>query len=229
MCADLGNLRQAVSEMDAAGVSEYHMDIMDGEFVPNFALSWADFATVRKLTKKQMDCHLMVKNPSIHLPYAFKYGANLVYVHYESGDAANYLYEIKAHGIKAGLAINPDTKIKAIGTLFPLMDSILVMRVHPGFAGQVAIPEVENKIQELTNIPNRKFSIRLDGHVSQDVIKKWSGKGVEDFVLGTASQVFKKDGQINLIELKKIIKKSNGTSSKISNKYLRDGRFEQRS
>ena len=234
MCADLGNLRQAVSEMDAAGVSEYHMDIMDGEFVPNFALSWADFATVRKLTKKQMDCHLMVKNPSIHLPYAFKHGANLVYVHYESGDAANYLYEIKTHGIKAGLAINPDTKIKDIGTLFPLMDSILVMRVHPGFVGQVAIPEVENKIQELANIPNRKFSIRLDGHVSQDVIKKWSAQGVEGFVLGTASQVFKKDGNIDLIELRKIIKDSRGTPSKISDeqpksKSLRNSRSERES
>lgn len=232
MCADLGNLRQAVSEMDAAGINEYHMDIMDGEFVPNFALSWVDFATVKKLTKKALDCHLMVKNPAIHLPYAFKYGANLIYIHYEAGSAANYLYEIKSHGAKAGLAINPETRVEDIETLFPLLDSILVMRVHPGFAGQVAIPEVEDKIQELASIPNRKFSIRLDGHVSQDVIKKWSEQGVEGFVLGTASQVFKKDGKIDLIELRKIIKDLRGTPSKISDKHseskrLRNSRAER--
>ncbi len=176
--------------MDAAGVDEYHMDIMDGEFVPNFALSWLDFATIRKMTKTSMDAHLMVKNPSVHLPYAFKYGANVIYVHYESGNVENYLREIRANGRRAGLAINPETQIDAISGLLTRIDSLLVLRVHPGFAGQSAVPAVEDKIAKLVSMPNRQFTIKLDGHVGCDVVKKWSARGVEEFVCGTASGMF---------------------------------------
>lgn len=190
MCADFGNFRQEIAEMDAAGVNEYHMDIMDGEFVPNFALSWADFAAIRKMTKTPMDVHLMVKNPGIHLPYAFKYGADTIYVHYESGNAEKYLQEIRANGRKAGLAINPATTIDDIKGLLPMIDSLMVMRVNPGFAGQSAIPEVEDKIAALASISNRNFTIKLDGCVGTDVIQKWATAGVEEFVCGTACGMF---------------------------------------
>lgn len=192
MCADFGNFRSEIADMDAAGIDQYHMDIMDGEFVPNFALSWADFAAVRKMTSKPLDAHLMVKVPSIHLPYAFKNGADIIYVHYESGDSAKYLQEIKLNGRKAGLAINPGTRIEEVQNLFPLIDTLLVMRVNPGFAGQSAVPEVEKKLAFLADMPNRKFSIRLDGCVSPDVISKWSARGIEEFVCGTASEMFGK-------------------------------------
>lgn len=190
MCADFGKFADEVAAMDAAGVSEYHMDIMDGEFVPNFALSWADFAAIRKMTKTPMDAHLMVKNPSVHLPYAFKYGADKIYVHYESGNAEKYLREIRANGRLAGLAVNPATGIDEIHDLLPIIDSLMVMRVNPGFAGQTAIPAVEEKIEKLVAIPNRSFTIKLDGCVGIDVIKKWSDAGVEEFVCGTACGMF---------------------------------------
>lgn len=190
MCADFGSFRSEIAQMDAAGIDQYHMDIMDGEFVPNFALSWADFAAVRKMTEKPLDAHLMVKDPSIHLPYAFKYGADIIYVHFESGNAAKHLYEIRKNGRKVGLAINPETSIEKVQTLFPIIDSLLVMRVHPGFSGQIAIPEVEEKLDKLAKIKNRNFSIRLDGCVSPDVIDKWAKLGIEEFVCGTASEMF---------------------------------------
>ena len=190
MCADFGKFADEVAAMDAAGVSEYHMDIMDGEFVPNFALSWADFAAIRKMTKTPMDVHLMVKNPGIHLPYAYRYGADTIYVHYESGNAGKYLQEIRANGRKAGLAINPATTINDIKGLLPMTDALMIMRVNPGFAGQSAIPEVEDKIAALASMPNRNFTIKLDGCVGADVIKKWAAAGVEEFVCGTACGMF---------------------------------------
>ncbi len=190
MCADFGKFADEVAAMDAAGVSEYHMDIMDGEFVPNFALSWADFAAIRKMTKTPMDVHLMVKNPGIHLPYAYRYGADTIYVHYESGNAEKYLQEIRANGRKAGLAINPATTIDDIKGLLPMIDALMIMRVNPGFAGQSAIPEVEDKIATFVSMPNRNFTIKLDGCVGPDVITKWAAAGVEEFVCGTASGMF---------------------------------------
>jgi ribulose-phosphate 3-epimerase len=190
MCADFGNLREEVAELDAAGVDIFHMDIMDGEFVPNFALSWYDFAMVRSMTDRPLDVHLMVKNPAVYLPYAFKNKANIIYVHYESGNSSNYLYEIKDNGVEAGLAINPNTKLEDFHSLLPLVDKLLIMRVHPGFAGRPSVPEVEYKISQLVSLKNRKFRIALDGAVSPEAIAKWSAEGVEEFVLGTASGMF---------------------------------------
>jgi ribulose-phosphate 3-epimerase len=190
MCADFSNLAAEVTALEAAGIDVFHMDIMDGEFVSNFALSWLDFAAVRAMTQKPLDAHLMVKNPAVYLPYAFKHKANTIYVHYESGNAANYLYEIKDNGAQAGLAVNPDTDLEDFHSLLPLCDKLMVMRVHPGFAGSPAVPEVEYKIQQLMQINDRKFKIVLDGAVSPEAIAKWGAIGVEEFVLGAASGMF---------------------------------------
>ena len=190
MCADFGNLREEITALDAAGADVFHIDIMDGEFVPNFAVSWLDFNAIRKTTHKPIDVHLMVKNPAVYLPYAFKNKADIIYIHYESGNAANYLREIKDNGIEAGLAVNPGTTFDEFQALLPLVDRLLVMRVQPGFAGRPAMPEVEQKLYQLTQIEGRKFKISLDGAVSPEVIAKWSKEGVEEFVLGTASEMF---------------------------------------
>lgn len=191
MCADFGNLRAEVEALDQGGADMFHMDVMDGEFVPNFALSWQDVAAVRGMTDKPLDVHLMVKNPAIYLPYAFKNKANIVYVHYECGDAERYLCEIRNNGTKAGLAINPGTELSEVEELSPLIDFMLVMRVHPGFAGRPAVPEVEDKLQRLTRTKNN-FKIVIDGAVSSEAIMKWSAEGVDGFVLGT-SVLFRKD------------------------------------
>lgn len=187
MCADFGALREEINLLDEAGADIFHMDIMDGVFVPNFALSWHDFAIVRSLTDKPLDVHLMVNDPSIHLPYAYKSGADIIYIHYESRDSEWCLEDIKAHGRKAGLVINPGTRIEDCEHLFPKIDKLLVMRVNPGFAGQTAVPEVESKIYQLAQLRNRQFQIALDGNVTPEVVEKWSKAGVDEFILGTAS------------------------------------------
>lgn len=190
MCADFRKLGEEISALEAAGADVFHIDIMDGEFVPNFAISWNDFSAIRSMTNKPVDVHLMVKNPSIYLPYAFKNKADIIYIHYESGNAENYLHQIKDKGVEAGLAINPNTNLEDFYSLLPLVDRLLVMRVHPGFAGGAAVPEVEHKLSQLTQIKHRNFKISLDGAVSPEVIAKWSKEGVEEFVLGTASGLF---------------------------------------
>lgn len=190
MCADFGNLREEVTALDAAGADVFHIDIMDGEFVPNFAMSWQDFTAIRSMTNKPIDVHLMVKNPDTYLPYALKYKADIIYIHYEVGCVENYLEHIKNNGVEAGLACNPDTKLEYLQPLLPLVDRLLVMRVHPGFSGSSPVPAVEEKLQQLTQIKNRNFKIALDGSVSEDVISRWSSNGVDEFVLGTACGLF---------------------------------------
>lgn len=190
MCADFANLGKEVADLDAAGADIFHIDIMDGEFVPNFALSWCDFKCIRSITDKPLDVHLMVKNPDVYLPYAFDNKADIIYVHYEAGNAEKYLNRIKDKGIEAGLAVNPDTALEDFQTLLPLIDKLIVMRVHPGFAGHPPVPEVETKLHQLTQIKDRHFKIVLDGAVSAEVIEEWSAQGVEEFVLGTASHIF---------------------------------------
>jgi len=190
MCADLKILREEITELNASGADMFHIDIMDGEFVPNTALSLRDYIEINAVTDKPLDVHLMVKNPGLYLPYLFKYGARIIYIHYESGNVADYLHEIRGNGIEAGLAVNPDTGIDEFQPLLPLVDWLLVMRTQPGFSGRPPVPEVDDKLHRLAQINDRKFKIAIDGAVCPETIEKWIKLGVNKFILGTASGLF---------------------------------------
>lgn len=189
MCLDFDSRHAEVPLLDAIGIDSFHIDIMDGAFVPNFALTLDDLSQIRQMTRKPLDVHLMVSNPIPYLPHLLGARVSAIYIHYETGNAAKHLHAIKDCGIKTGLAINPGTDLSEFKNLLPVVDKLLVMRVHPGGAGRPAVPSVEMKLEELANMRNRNFKISLDGAVSAQVIAKWSLLGIEEFVLGTASKI----------------------------------------
>lgn len=190
MCSDTDNLFEEIIALDAAGADTFHLDIMDGIFVPNYALNWQDVATVRLATDKPIEMHLMVNDPALHLPYAFASKAETIYIHYESINARSYLHTIRNHGSLAGLAVNPETEVYEFAPLLPIVDRLLIMRVNPGFKGRPAEPGVDPKIAQLSRINMRRFKLILDGAVSKETIAKWTQRGVDGFVLGTASGMF---------------------------------------
>ena len=189
MCVDFDRLQEEISMMDEAGADGFHVDIMDGRFVKNLA-PLLNLTHVRKLTQKPLGVHLMVENPFIYLPHVYECNPEVIYIHYELPECKKYLDDIHAHGVQVGLVVNPGTIISDFKHLLPMIDKLLVMRVTPGFIGQKNIPEVEDKIDQLVNMPNRNFEITLDGCVTHEVIRKWSSMGVERFVCGMSSKIF---------------------------------------
>ncbi|MBC2254812.1 ribulose-phosphate 3-epimerase [Listeria ivanovii] len=195
MCADFAYLKQEVEVLDQAGSDIFHIDIMDGKFVPNFGMGLQDFEAIRKLTKKLVDVHLMIMNPGDYVETFTDMGADIIYIHPEADiHPARTLDKIKQKGKKAGIAINPGTSIATVKELLPLVDYVMVMTVNPGFAGQAYLDYVDQKISELlTAKSNYSFEIMVDGAIAPKKIAKLSKMGVKGFVLGT-STLFGKAG-----------------------------------
>jgi len=189
MCADLTNIKSEVTTLDDAGIDIFHMDVMDGAFVPNMALGVEDYKAVRSLTKKPMDVHLMVNNPQNIVPIFTELGANIIYIHPDADPMpSRTLDSIKNSGIHPGIAINPGVSIATIQELLPLVDYVLVMTVNPGFAGQSYLEYVNNKIKKLADLKEKyQFNLMVDGAISPEKIKQLSEFGVDGFIVGTSS------------------------------------------
>ena len=169
MCADFSRLKEEVEELDRAGTDIFHIDFMDGSFVPNFGMGLQDFEMVRSSTQKTVDVHLMIQDPSKHVKMFATMGADIIYIHPEADQQASRTLDvIRGMGKKAGIAINPGTSVENILELLPLIDYVMVMTVNPGFAGQKYLEFVNPKIE-------------------------LNGIGVTGFVLGTSALFGKKD------------------------------------
>lgn len=202
MCADFGNLKQEIKELDSAGIDIFHCDIMDGSFVPNITMGIADIQTIRKYTNKMIDCHLMIENPCNKVDWFIDAGADLIYIHPESEKyVIKTLAHIKERGKQAGLVINPDTSVSTIEEMLNLCDYVMVMTVNPGFAGQKFINFTKNKIRQLVELKkNYHYKIVIDGACSPKIIAELGQEGCDGFVLGTSALFGKKKTYNELVK-----------------------------
>lgn len=189
MCANFGFLEKEVKELDKAGTDVFHIDIMDGIFVPNYGMGLQDFEFIRAATEKLVDVHLMVKNPADYVEKFADMGADIIYFHPETDQhPARTIDKIQAKGKKAGIAVNPGTSVETVYELLNLVDYVLVMTVNPGFAGQKYLPYVDKKIDKFVQLQNEfNFDIVVDGAISPERIETLSKAGVKGFVLGTSA------------------------------------------
>lgn len=190
LSADFSNLTEAFEKIENYGGKAVHIDVMDGQFVPEITYGQPVVRSVRKLSKLPFDVHLMVENPELQIESFAKAGADWITFHLE---AAVHSHRIIQHihelGKKAGISIVPSTPVAALKELLEYVDIVLVMTVNPGYGGQVLIPSCVEKVKELKRIREEKgynYKISVDGGVNSDTLKTVLDAGTDIVVSGSA-------------------------------------------
>ena len=207
LAADFANLQQDVELVNNSQADWFHIDIMDGVFVPNISFGMPVLKAIAKHAKKTLDVHLMIVEPERYIKTFAELGSDILTVHFEAcKDLAPTIKAIKAEGMKAGVAINPDSSVSVLEPFIAEIDLVCLMSVHPGFGGQSFIEGTYEKIQQLKALIHKKGAatkIEVDGGVTAANAKKLNNLGADVLVAG--SFVFKsEDPSTNIADLKQL-------------------------
>ena len=205
--ANIGNIEQDCKMINSSEADWFHIDIMDGVFVPNISFGMPVLACIQKYAQKPLDVHLMIVNPDRYIKTFHKLGAEILTIHYE---ACNHLHRdiqiIKSFGMKAGVALNPHTPISHLKNIIHDIDLVCLMSVNPGFSGQSFIQNTFAKATELRKLIKENHSsckIEIDGGVTDQNAAQLISSGADILVAG--SHVFKSENPLEKIKILKRI------------------------
>mgnify|MGYP006097933387 CR=1 FL=1 len=202
LSADFTKLAEHIKEVESAGVSRLHLDVMDGHFVPNLTFGPFIIKQIKEVTTLHLETHLMITEPNRYFDDYIKAGSDTLIFHFEASNTIkDDLKYIQSQKIKSGLAINPDTNIEVVIEYLDYIDYILIMSVFPGFGGQSFIESTLNKMRSLSEICiGKSILIGVDGGVNLSTIDRVYDHGADVTIVG--SGLFKADNiQVRYNEL----------------------------
>lgn len=207
LSADFSCLGEQIAAADRAGAQYIHIDVMDGFFVPSISFGMPVIQSIRKVTQKVFDVHLMVEQPERYIDEFVRCGADIITIHAEACTHLDRTLDyIRSKGVKAGLALCPSTPLTVLDYLWNKLDMVLLMTVNPGFGGQKYIPEMTEKVAALRKMMDERglnMDLEVDGGINDDTIRSVLEAGANVLVAGSA--VFKGSIEGNVEKYLKIM------------------------
>jgi ribulose-phosphate 3-epimerase len=199
LSADLLKLQKQIETVEKCGADYIHVDVMDGQYVPNLTFGSVVVSALKRITSLPLDVHLMIKNPDTHIEQFATAGADIITVHPDASiHIHRTLMHIHDHGCKAGIALNPGTDISVLRPVYDLLDLVLVMTVNPGFPAQTLISSTLEKVRDMAvekAARKKNIIIEVDGGINETTIPKVVNAGADMLVIGYAIM-----GQKNIAE-----------------------------
>jgi ribulose-phosphate 3-epimerase len=209
LSADFKHLADQLAETEAAGTDWFHIDVMDGQFVPNLSMGPFIVAACREATNLPLDVHLMIQTPENLLRAFADAGADRLTVHVEAvEDLEKTLLTIREMGLRASIALSPDTPVEAIEPVLFMVDMVLVMTVYPGYSGQEFLPEMLPKIHQVRTMldeVNPHAAIQVDGGINSHTLPLTLGAGAQVFVAASAIYGHPQGIQAGVKELRELL------------------------